>query len=356
MTRPAESRVGGTSGPATGRLDRWSPTTESGLQACYGKSPGSGALSIGAEPSGKSAPTIAARRRRSFGTAFARLRTTSDVTSCRTLIFTRSCDRDTDRPDYVQHGAGPDACPDAEDFGVVWVLHGTDARSAVAAAVLLVREWSFQTPDFDLLPLRQRPPALHVDIGEMGEDAAWRFGCVQNAPTLPVAPPSDKSACHERIVRRRRLRRRRPGTPRATGPGATLGQVVATQASGVVAGLTRPEITRIVNRYIGLSAGFLGDFTYGSHSDFYLEYCDLDLNPFDYLPHGTTRERFIRVLEETPPHVQAKIIRGVVEKYRRGASRRRAATQHARSRRRPNSSRLRTAWSAARWWPRPHRR
>jgi Abortive infection C-terminus len=41
----------------------------------------------------------------------------------------------------------------------------------------------------------------------------------------------------------------------------------------------------------------------------------LDLNPFEYLEEGTTRERFIRVLEETPPHVQAKIIRGVLEKY-----------------------------------------
>src|SRR6478752_6182732 len=46
MTRPAESRVGGTSGPVTGRRDGWPSTTESGVQACYGTSPGDGACSI----------------------------------------------------------------------------------------------------------------------------------------------------------------------------------------------------------------------------------------------------------------------------------------------------------------------
>jgi hypothetical protein len=95
--------------------------------------------------------------------------------------------------------------------------------------------------------------------------------------------------------------------------------VEVVQASGVGGGLTRPEITRIVNRYIGVSGGHLGDFSYGSHSDFYPEYCDLDLNPFEYLTEGTTRERFIRVLEQSAPYVQAKIIRGVLEKYPRGS-------------------------------------
>jgi hypothetical protein len=84
-----------------------------------------------------------------------------------------------------------------------------------------------------------------------------------------------------------------------------VGEVEAAQASSLVGGLTRPEITRIVNRYVGVSGGYLGDFSYGSHCDFYPEYCDLDLDPFEYLPEGITRERFIRVLEGTPPHVQA---------------------------------------------------
>jgi len=64
-----------------------------------------------------------------------------------------------------------------------------------------------------------------------------------------------------------------------------------------------------------VSGGYLGDFSYRTHVEFYPEFCDLDLDPFDYLEDGTTRERFIRVLEESPPHIQAKIIRGVIEKY-----------------------------------------
>jgi hypothetical protein len=98
-----------------------------------------------------------------------------------------------------------------------------------------------------------------------------------------------------------------------------VGAVEVVQASGVGGGLTRPEITRIVNRYIGVSGGYLGDFSYGSHSDFYPEYCDLDLNPFEYLTEGTTGERFIRVLEQSAPYVQAKIIRDVLEKYPPGS-------------------------------------
>jgi hypothetical protein len=85
-------------------------------------------------------------------------------------------------------------------------------------------------------------------------------------------------------------------------------------------GLTGGEIIRIINRYIGVSGGYLGDFSYRTHSEFYSEYCELDINPFDYLEEGTTRERFIRVLEASPPHDQAKIIRGVIEKYPVGSS------------------------------------
>ena len=83
-------------------------------------------------------------------------------------------------------------------------------------------------------------------------------------------------------------------------------------------GLTNREIIRIVNRYIGVSGGYLGDFSYRTHADFYPEYCDLDINPSD-LETGTTRERFIHILETSPPHAQAKIIRGVVEKYPAGS-------------------------------------
>ena len=85
---------------------------------------------------------------------------------------------------------------------------------------------------------------------------------------------------------------------------------------GVVSGLTDPEIVRIVNRYIGVSGGYLGlpdRFTYRTHSDFYAEYCDLsvDLSPFE----GTTRETFMAALASLSPRDQAKVLRGVIERF-----------------------------------------
>lgn len=80
-----------------------------------------------------------------------------------------------------------------------------------------------------------------------------------------------------------------------------------------MAGLSNPDIMKIVNRYIGVSGGYLGDFSYRSHSDFYPEYCDLDINPDQY--EGTTRLKFIEVLKHAPPEAQAKIVRGVLERF-----------------------------------------
>lgn len=73
------------------------------------------------------------------------------------------------------------------------------------------------------------------------------------------------------------------------------------------------EITRLVNRYIGVSGGYLGDFSYRTLEEFYPEYCDLELSPYDF-PGHTTRERFISVIERVPPQDQAKIVRGVIER------------------------------------------
>lgn len=56
------------------------------------------------------------------------------------------------------------------------------------------------------------------------------------------------------------------------------------------------------------------DFSYKTHYEFYPYYCDLEINVKDYEP-GTTREKFIRILEEASPLVQAKILRGVFKKY-----------------------------------------
>jgi hypothetical protein len=84
----------------------------------------------------------------------------------------------------------------------------------------------------------------------------------------------------------------------------------------VTQGLSDPEISRVVNRYIGVSGGYLGlpdRFSYRTHSDFYADYCDLDIS-FDG-HEGTTREVFISVLASLPPRDQAKVLCGVIERF-----------------------------------------
>ena len=82
-------------------------------------------------------------------------------------------------------------------------------------------------------------------------------------------------------------------------------------------GLTKKDIYTVVNRYIGVSGGYLGDFSYRTHAEFYME-CDLDINPYDY--EGTTRERFIQILSVVNPTTQAAILRGILNKYPVGSS------------------------------------
>jgi hypothetical protein len=78
-------------------------------------------------------------------------------------------------------------------------------------------------------------------------------------------------------------------------------------------GLTTQQVAKVVYAYIGVDAGYLGDFTYATHAQFYPLYCDLDINPYDY--EGTTRERFTTILTSLPPHDQAKVLRGVFERF-----------------------------------------
>lgn len=77
-------------------------------------------------------------------------------------------------------------------------------------------------------------------------------------------------------------------------------------------GMSMKEILRLVNRYIGVSGGYLGDFTYRTHRDFYAD-CELDVDPDQY--QGTTRERFIAVLSRLSPRDQAKVLRGVIARF-----------------------------------------
>lgn len=78
-------------------------------------------------------------------------------------------------------------------------------------------------------------------------------------------------------------------------------------------GLTSQEVMIIVNRWIGVNAGYLGDFSYRTHAEFYPEYCNLEYDPYEL--DGTTRERFIEILSDAPPHHQAKIVRGILNRF-----------------------------------------
>jgi hypothetical protein len=76
--------------------------------------------------------------------------------------------------------------------------------------------------------------------------------------------------------------------------------------------MTKQEIIQLIKKYIGVSEGYLCDFTKRSHEEFYAEFCNLDIDAT--LLTGTTREKFQHILTNSPPDVQAKIIRGVLAK------------------------------------------
>lgn len=78
--------------------------------------------------------------------------------------------------------------------------------------------------------------------------------------------------------------------------------------------LTRQQVMQVLSRYIGVDSGYLGDFSYRTHTEFYPEYCDIDDIFPDELP-GTTRERFIEILSSQTAGRQARILRGVLERF-----------------------------------------
>lgn len=82
-------------------------------------------------------------------------------------------------------------------------------------------------------------------------------------------------------------------------------------------GLKQAEINKLVYKYMGVSGGYLADFSYRSHHEFYVE-LELDVDPYKY--DGTTRERFIKILSEGPPQVQARILDGVLARFPVGSS------------------------------------
>ncbi|GAF72241.1 unnamed protein product [marine sediment metagenome] len=81
--------------------------------------------------------------------------------------------------------------------------------------------------------------------------------------------------------------------------------------------LSHAEVHRLVYKYIGVNQGYLGDFSYQSHHEFYI-LLDLEIDPNEY--PGTTRQRFMTILHQSPANVQARILEGVLERYPVGSS------------------------------------
>lgn len=79
-----------------------------------------------------------------------------------------------------------------------------------------------------------------------------------------------------------------------------------------MSGLTSQEIEKLVFRYIGVNGGYLGDFSYGSHREFYIV-LDLDIDPMKY--EGTTRQRFTKILLDSDPSTQKTILEGILDRY-----------------------------------------
>jgi hypothetical protein len=77
--------------------------------------------------------------------------------------------------------------------------------------------------------------------------------------------------------------------------------------------LKNSDVYKLVNQYIGVSGGYLGDFSYRTHYEFYPDFCDLHYATYEM--EGTTRERFVTILQNESPANQAKIIRGILAKY-----------------------------------------
>jgi TIR domain len=103
-------------------------------------------------------------------------------------------------------------------------------------------------------------------------------------------------------------------------------------ADKVMARLSESEVKKIVNRYIGVSEGYLGDFNHGTHARFYPEYCGLEIDPDDYQRpedknRTTVRKRFISILESSSREMQAKIIRGVLQRFPLSATDKKPSTR-----------------------------
>ena len=94
-------------------------------------------------------------------------------------------------------------------------------------------------------------------------------------------------------------------------------------------GLKSSEIHWVVNNYIGVSGGYLGDFSYASHREFYANYCDLEVD-VDAFAEATTRKKFIAILSASEPRDQASILMGIARRFPAGSEMQRSASAYQR--------------------------
>ncbi len=79
--------------------------------------------------------------------------------------------------------------------------------------------------------------------------------------------------------------------------------------------LSDEKIKIVVEDYIGVNGGYLGDFSYKTHKSFYRDFCNIEgVDP--NVIEGTTRQRFITILKSRSPDDQIKILNGILNKYK----------------------------------------
>jgi len=81
-----------------------------------------------------------------------------------------------------------------------------------------------------------------------------------------------------------------------------------------MAGLKSSDIHWVVHTYIGVEEGYLGNFSYRTHQEFYPGYCDLDIDTSTVVG-ATTKEKFISILSHAEPTAQAAILRGLLKRF-----------------------------------------
>jgi hypothetical protein len=82
--------------------------------------------------------------------------------------------------------------------------------------------------------------------------------------------------------------------------------------------MSRLEINKLMERYIGSSGGYLG--TFGSHPELLRFYVDCGVDVIPTAHTGTNKGRFRAILENAQPGDQAKIVRGILKRHPVGSS------------------------------------